>query len=79
MANKEEQERLIEAMEVAGMRYDIYDSAPDSLRFTSEMGIVTYFECWDVVTNWIEGTVFDDPDIEAEVDEILHPDKYEKE
>lgn len=78
MANKEEQERLIEAMEVAGMHYDIYDSAPDSLRFTSEMGIVTYFESWDEVTNWIEGTVFDDPDIEADVDEILHPDKYEK-
>lgn len=74
----EQQERLIEAMEVAGMHYDIYDSAPDSLRFTSEMGIVTYFESWDAVTNWIEGTVFDDPDIESEVDEILHPDKYEK-
>lgn len=78
MANKEEQERLIEAMEVAGMRYDIYDSVPDALRFSSEEGIVTYFESWDEVTNWIEGTVFDDPDIETEVDEILHPEKYEK-
>lgn len=78
MANKEEQERLIEAMEVAGMRYDIYDSVPDALRFSSEEGIVTYFESWDEVTNWLEGTVFDDPDIETEVDEILHPEKYEK-
>lgn len=78
MANKEQQERLIEAMEVAGMRYDIYDSVPDALRFSSEEGIVTYFESWDEVTNWIEGTVFDDPDIETEVDEILHPEKYEK-
>ena len=77
MANKDEQERLVEAMEVAGMHYDIYDSAPDSLRFTSEMGIVTYFESWDEVTNWIEGTVFDDPEVEQEVDEILHPEKYE--
>lgn len=74
--SKEEQDKLIEAMEVAGMHFDEIDSNPDSLRFTSEMGIVTYFESWDEVANWIEGTVFDDPDVEQEVDEILHPEKY---
>ena len=67
--SKEEQDKLIEAMEVAGMHFDEIDSSPDSLRFTSELGIVTYFESWDEITNWIEGTVFDDPDVEQEVDE----------
>ena len=74
--SKEEQDRLSEAMEVAGMHFDEIDSSPDSLRFTSEMGIVTYFESWEEVENWIEGTVFDDPEVEMEVDEILHPEKY---
>ena len=77
MANDNYETRLVEAMEVAGMHFDEIDSSPDSLRFTSEMGIVTYFENWNEVENWIEGTVFDDPEVEQEVDEILHPEKYE--
>ena len=75
---KEEQDRLTEAMEVAGMHFDELDSSPDSLRFTSELGIVTYFESWEEVENWIEGIVFDDPEVEQEVDEILHPEQYEE-
>ena len=77
MANDNYETRLVDAMEVAGMHFDEIDSSPDSLRFTSETGIVTYFENWNEVENWIEGTVFDDPEVEQEVDEILHPEKYE--
>lgn len=77
MMNDNYENRLTEAMEVAGMHFDEIDSSPDSLRFTSEMGIVTYFENWTEVENWIEGSVFDDPDLEQEVDEILHPEKCE--
>ena len=77
MANENYETRLVDAMEVAGMHFDEIDSSPDSLRFTSETGIVTYFENWNEVENWIEGTVFDDPEVEQEVDEILHPEKYE--
>lgn len=77
MANDNYETRLVDAMEVAGMYFDEIDSSPDFLRFTSEMGIVTYFENWNEVENWIEGTVFDDPEVEQEVDEILHPEKYE--
>lgn len=62
---------LEEAMELAGMHLDRYDSSPDSLRFTSEEGIVTYFDGWDEVVNWLEGTVFDDPELELEIDELL--------
>ena len=50
MANTDDNEkRLTEAMEAAGMHYDEIDSSPDSLRFTSELGIVTYFESWTEV------------------------------
>lgn len=76
MANDNYETRLVDAMVVTGMHFDELDSSPDSLRFTSEMGIVTYFENWNEVENWIEGTVFDDPEVEQEVDEILHPEKY---
>ena len=77
MANDNYETRLVDAMEVAGMHFDEIASSPDSLRFTSETGIVTYFENWNEVENWIEGMVFDDPEVEQEVDEILHPEKYE--
>lgn len=77
MSNDSFEARLINAMEVAGMHYDEIDSSFDSLRFTSERGMVTYFDNWNEVENWIEGTVFEDSDVEQEVDEILHPEKYE--
>ena len=47
MANDNYETRLVDAMEVAGMHFDEIDSSPDSLRFTSEMDIVTYFENWN--------------------------------
>ena len=39
------------------------------------MSGATYFESWTEVADWIEGMVFDNPDIEAKVDKILHPEK----
>jgi hypothetical protein len=39
-------QRMEEAMELAGMHFDRYDSSEDSLRFTSDLGTVTYFEGW---------------------------------
>jgi len=52
-------------------------SSPDSLRFTSEMGTVTYFDNWTKVVDWLDGTVFDDPDVEREIDHLIHPEHYE--
>lgn len=66
------EQRLEEAMALAGMHYDRYDSSEDSLRFTSELGMVTYFEGWQEVTDWLHGTVFDDPELEAEIEELIN-------
>lgn len=75
--SREDQDRYIEAMSEVGMYYDSYASDPEALRFTSETGIVSYFESWENVVNWLEGVVIDDPEVEQTVDEILHPEKYE--
>lgn len=65
------EQRMEEAMELAGMHFDRYDSSEDSLRFTSDLGTVTYFEGWAEVNDWLHGTVFDDPELEAEIEDLL--------
>ena len=65
------QQRIEEAMYLAGMHYDRYESQDDCLRFDSESGIVTYFDSWEQVVDWLHGTVFDDPELEADIEDLL--------
>lgn len=69
--DRSKEQRLEKAMELAGMHFDTYDSSEDSLRFTSELGTVTYFEGWQEVTEWLHGTVFDDPELEADIEALI--------
>ncbi len=54
---------LISGMEAAGCTYDEIDSTDSWLVFNGEYGNTVHFESWDEVADWLNGVVFDDPDV----------------
>lgn len=72
-------DKLIAAMEAAGYWYDTFASDDDRLVFRSDNGFFTMtMDDWDEVEDWLEGVVFDDPEVAEAVDLIMHPDHYGK-
>ena len=76
--SRDDMERVIEAMEAAGYYYDQYSSSSDSIRFTTDLGTVTYFDSWTETKEWISNVVIDDPSLEEKVHCILNPSLYKK-
>lgn len=64
---------LIAAMEAAGYTYDGLESTNDYLRFFGEGGQVITMGGWHECEEWLNGVVFDDPQVMDRVEIILHP------
>ena len=61
---------LVRAMDAAGYRYNSFDSYTGYLVFDGDCSRMT-FESWQEVREWLEGVVFDDPDVAEQVERIL--------
>lgn len=75
MKNKQEQrERIVNAMAAAGYYYDELESYTGYLRFTGA-GFTVDFNSLGSVLEWLQGVVFDDPELQKTVDDILQEAK----
>lgn len=68
-------EKLIKAMETAGYYYDDINSGDNYYQFDGEYGHI-YFESPKEIEEWLDGVVFDDPEISVEVEKIMHPERF---
>ena len=71
----EETELLARAMRAAGYGYLGLDRTGE-LCFTDENLQNIRFAAWPDVRTWLEGVVFDDPDVSDAVERILHPEHF---
>ena len=67
---------LIAAMEAAGYTYDGLESTNDNLRFFGEGGQVITMGGWHECEEWLNGVVFDDPQVMNRVEIIFHPERF---
>ena len=68
-------DKMIRAMEAAGYWYDDIDSYDDGyVVFRGEHGSIT-FDNLNEVADWLDGVVFDDPEIAEEVYAILNSNR----
>ena len=71
----DEQSSLIKAMKKAGYHYDSVESYEKNVRFWHEYGTLQ-FDSWGNLSQWLDGVVFDDPEIMIEIEMILHPERF---
>ena len=73
----EDQATLIAAMEAAGYYFDGLDSSDTAPVFNGNWGTRIWFNGgWPEVEAWLEGVVFDDPEVSEAVERILHPERF---
>ena len=75
---REMKEKIIAAMEAAGYYFDELESTNDQLRFHGDYGTTMYMDSWKEAKEWLEGVVFDDPDVSDRVEKILHPEHFKE-
>lgn len=63
-------------MDAAGFSFDELESTHDNLRFLGEGGTLMQMSGWKDAKEWLEGVVFDDPDVSDRVEKILHPERF---
>ena len=63
-------------MDAAGYSFDELESTDDNLRFLGEGGTLMQMSGWKDAKEWLEGVVFDDPDVSDRVEKILHPEHF---
>lgn len=68
--------RIVSAMKAAGYELDETDSCENMLVFVGDYCIRMKFDSYDAVEEWLEGVVFDDPEISNNVEKIMHPDRF---
>ena len=71
-----EKDQLVAAMEAAGYTLDSMESTGDNLRFFGESGNVLTMGGWHECEEWLNGVVFDDPQVSDRVEIILHPERF---
>ena len=71
-----EKDVLIRAMEAAGYTLDGLESTDDHLHFFGEGGQTMTMGGWQECEAWLNGVVFDDPNISAQVEQILQPSRF---
>lgn len=72
---KTPKEKIIAAMAAAGYDYDDIDSYDECLVFRGNYTKME-FSSWNDALEWLEGVVFDDPEISDNVERILHPENF---
>lgn len=73
-----DKEQLIAAMEAAGYSYDGVESTNTQLRFFGEDGQILTMGGWHECEEWLNGAVFDDPQVMDHVELILHPERFQE-
>lgn len=68
--NEKQRGRIIKAMAAVGYYYDELESYTGYLRFTGA-GFTISFNSWRGVLEWLNGVVFDDPELIKTVENIL--------
>ena len=71
-----EKDQLVAAMEAAGYVLDTLESTEDNLRFYGAYGNVMIMGGWHECEEWLNGVVFDDPQVSDRVEIILHPERF---
>ena len=71
-----EKDQLVAAMEAAGYTLDTLESTGDNLRFYGAAGNIVTMGGWHECEEWLNGVVFDDPQISDRVEIILHPERF---
>ena len=71
-----EKDQLVAAMEAAGYVLDTAESTEDNLRFFGVYGNLLTMGGWYECEEWLNGVVFDDPQVSDRVEIILHPERF---
>ena len=71
-----EKDQLVAAMEAAGYTLDTLESTGDNLRFYGAFGNILTMGGWHECEEWLNGVVFDDPQVSDRVEIILHPERF---
>ncbi len=71
-----EKDQLVAAMEAAGYTLDTLESTGDNLRFYGAAGNIMTMGGWHECEEWLNGVVFDDPQVADRVEIILHPERF---
>ncbi len=71
-----EKDQLVAAMEAAGYVLDTAESTEDNLRFFGTYGNVLTMGGWHDCEEWLNGAVFDDPQVSDRVEIILYPERF---
>lgn len=71
-----EKDQLVAAMEAAGYTLDTLESTGDNLRFYGASGNIMTMGGWHECEEWLNGVVFDDPQVSDRVEIILHPERF---
>ena len=71
-----EKDQLVAAMEAAGYTLDTLESTGDNLRFYGAAGNIMTMGGWHECEEWLNGIVFDDPQVSDRVEIILHPERF---
>lgn len=66
----------LEAMRVAGYDYNKFDSDTNHIVFDGDYGARMMFSNIFEVGQWLDGIVFDDPEIGKQIERIIHPERY---
>ncbi len=74
-----EKDQLVAAMEAAGYILDTLESTEDNLRFFGTYGNLLTMGGWHECEEWLNGVVFDDPQVSDRVEIILHPERFDEE
>lgn len=68
-----------QAMELAGYHYDEINSYEGYLAYNYENATMPMvFRSEEEVREWLDGMVFDDPEISDKVEKIMHPERFEE-
>lgn len=67
--------KVKDAMRTAGYNYDWQHSDDYTLCFVTDLGQSIQFDNWMDVEDWINTVVFDDPNTNQRIQNILHPDR----
>lgn len=69
-------DRIISAMKAAGYELDEVNYYENMVVFVGDYCIMMKFDSYDAVEEWLEGVVFDDPEITENVERIMHPERF---
>lgn len=69
-------DRVTRAMEAAGYSLDPIESSAERGIFNGEYGARMEFETVHAAEEWLEGVVFDDPEMSDAVEKIMHPERF---